>query len=68
MSSTCPCRYQPVSSSPTELDVNLLPNTPRGADPAVANPYANGLPDDLQRQLAGRYADIFRVFLNIAVP
>jgi len=48
----------------TELDVNLLPNTPRGADPAVANPYANGLPDDVQRQLARRYADVFRVFLK----
>ena len=30
----------------TELDINLLPNTPRGADPSVANPYANGLPDE----------------------
>jgi endo-1,4-beta-xylanase len=48
----------------TELDVNLLPNTPRGADPAIANPYANGLPDDVQRQLARRYADVFRVFLK----
>jgi endo-1,4-beta-xylanase len=48
----------------TELDVNLLPNTPRGADPSVANPYANGLPDDVQGQLARRYADVFRVFLK----
>jgi len=48
----------------TELDINLLPNTPRGADPSVANPYANGLPDDVQRQLARRYADLFRVFLK----
>jgi len=48
----------------TELDINLLQNTPRGADPAVANPYANGLPDDVQRQLARRYADLFRVFLK----
>jgi len=48
----------------TELDVNLLPNTPRGADPSIANPYANGLPDDVQRQLARRYADVFRVFLK----
>lgn len=47
----------------TELDINLLPNTPRGADPAVANPYANGLPDQVQQQLARRYADVFRVFL-----
>jgi len=46
----------------TELDINLLQNTPRGADPAVANPYANGLPDDVQERLAQRYADVFRVF------
>jgi endo-1,4-beta-xylanase len=48
----------------TELDINLLPNTPRGADPLTANPYANGLPEDVQRQLARRYADLFRVFLK----
>jgi endo-1,4-beta-xylanase len=48
----------------TELDINLLPNTPRGADPAVANPYANGLPDEVQQQLARRYADVFRVFVK----
>jgi len=48
----------------TELDINLLPNTPRGADPAVANPYANGLPEEVQHQLARRYADVFRVFLK----
>ena len=48
----------------TELDINLLPNTPRGADPATANPYANGLPDEVQQQLARRYADVFRVFLK----
>jgi endo-1,4-beta-xylanase len=50
----------------TELDINLLPNAPPGADPAVANPYANGLPDDVQQQLARRYADVFRVFLKHA--
>jgi endo-1,4-beta-xylanase len=48
----------------TELDINLLPNTPRGADPSIANPYANGLPDEVQQQLAQRYADVFRVFLK----
>jgi endo-1,4-beta-xylanase len=48
----------------TELDINLLPNTPRGADPALANPYANALPDDVQQQLARAYADVFRVFLK----
>jgi endo-1,4-beta-xylanase len=48
----------------SELDINLLPNTPRGADPAVANPYANGLPEEIQQQLARRYADVFGVFLK----
>ena len=48
----------------TELDINLLPNTPRGADPNVANPYADGLPDAVQQQLARRYADVFGVFLK----
>ena len=48
----------------SELDINLLPNTPRGADPAAANPYPNGLPEEMQQQLARRYADLFGVFLK----
>ena len=48
----------------TELDINLLPPAGRNADPAVANPYAGGLPDEKQQQLAKRYADIFGVFLK----
>jgi endo-1,4-beta-xylanase len=48
----------------SELDINLLPNTPRGADPSTANPYPNGLPEALQQQLARRYADVFGVFLR----
>jgi endo-1,4-beta-xylanase len=48
----------------TELDINLLPNVARGSDPALANPYAGGLPDDKQQALAKRYADIFGVFLK----
>ena len=48
----------------SELDINLLPNVARGSDPAVANPYANGLPDDVQQKLARRYADIFRLFMK----
>jgi endo-1,4-beta-xylanase len=52
----------------TELDVNLLP--PAGAaapgqtPPPESNPYANGLPDDMQRALAQYYADAFRVLLK----
>ena len=52
----------------TELDVNLLPPagppTPGQPAPPAANPYANGLPEDVQRTLAQRYADAFRIFLK----
>jgi endo-1,4-beta-xylanase len=48
----------------TELDINMLPPGGRNADPAVANPYANGLPDDKQQALATRYADIFGVIMK----
>ena len=48
----------------TELDINLLPPGGRNADPAVANPYVKGLPDEKQQALARRYADIFAVFLR----
>ena len=48
----------------TELDVNMLPPVDRNAEPAVANPYTSGLPDEKQEQLATRYADIFGVFLR----
>ncbi len=57
----------------TELDIDVLPS--RGdvgvADiarsekyEAALNPYQNGLPDKVQKQLAERYADIFAVFLK----
>jgi endo-1,4-beta-xylanase len=46
----------------TEVDINLLPNAGRDADPAVTNPYATGLPDE--QQLAKRYADIFGVIVK----
>jgi endo-1,4-beta-xylanase len=48
----------------TELDINMLPPAGRNADPALANPYAAGLPDDKQQQLARRYADVFGLFLK----
>ena len=53
-----------TESDDTELDINLLPSAGRGADPAVANPYANGLPDEKQQQLARRYADIFGLIVK----
>ncbi|TWU28364.1 endo-1,4-beta-xylanase [Bythopirellula polymerisocia] len=55
----------------TELDINVLPRPSRhtGADVAVRfqdrpefNPFATGLPDDMQKQLANRYEIIFRIF------
>ena len=52
----------------TELDVNLLPSAgqpARGQPPSPeSNPYANGLPDDMQQALARYYGDAFRVFLK----
>jgi endo-1,4-beta-xylanase len=57
----------------SELDISVLPNA--GAQPtadvslkiaqnAALNPYAGGLPDSVQQQLATRYADLFRVYLK----
>ena len=52
----------------TELDVNLLPPAapPAPGQPRepAANPYVNGLPDDVQQALARYYANAFRVFLE----
>jgi endo-1,4-beta-xylanase len=58
----------------TELDVNILPwpkSNPLDAEisthyemQAGLNPYAGGLPDNMQQQLAQRYADLFSVFLK----
>ncbi len=57
----------------TELDVDVLPAVTREstADISVqapanadSNPYVDGLPDEMQRALAKRYADIFAVFLK----
>lgn len=57
----------------TELDVNVLPQAapgPEEADVSMSfalkpelNPYTNGLPDAIQRQLAQRYTDLFTVFV-----
>jgi endo-1,4-beta-xylanase len=57
----------------TELDVDVLPAVTRQptADISVraettanSNPYTAGLPDDMQKALAKRYAEIFAVFLK----
>lgn len=61
----------------TELDIDVLPLTKEGqiigsvmSDPQFQleefkeflDPYADGLPDDVERQLAERYAELFEIF------
>lgn len=57
----------------TELDITVLPNPwdLKGADvnqnfenSPFMNPYAKGLPDSVQTNLANRYQDIFNIFLK----
>jgi endo-1,4-beta-xylanase len=52
----------------TELDVDVLPRDVTGADMAVvekgANPYPNGLPDDVQQKLASRYGEMITAILH----
>ena len=57
----------------TELDVNVLPD-PEGfsgseitlnfALKEKLDPYKNGLPEEMQRKLARRYAELFKIFLK----
>jgi endo-1,4-beta-xylanase len=62
-----------VKVSITELDVDVLPSawaslsadvSRRGKSEARFNPYMNGLPAEVQAQLAARYAELFTVFLK----
>lgn len=57
----------------TELDINVLPQATSGVTAEVTakaearpnlNPYADGLPDSVQQELAKRYAGLFGVFLK----
>ncbi len=57
----------------TELDVDVLPHATRQQTADVSlkvqqdpklNPYAAGLPDSVQQQLAARYAGLFGVYLK----
>ena len=62
-----------VKISISELDVNVLPPAGRGNSADVsatsaggANPYISGLPEDIQKALAKRYADLFAIFVKHA--
>lgn len=57
----------------TEMDVDVLPGTKgwgdadirrREAEDPAFNPYVDGLPDEIQRRLAERYAELFRMYLK----
>jgi endo-1,4-beta-xylanase len=57
----------------TELDVEVLPRTVNGAEVSArasltpeSNPYTTGLPAEIQKKLAKRYADLFALFLKHA--
>ena len=57
----------------SELDVDVLPRATKGltADTSLSvrpsgalNPYSDGLPDKIQKRLAKRYQDLFRIYLE----
>ncbi|RYX85469.1 endo-1,4-beta-xylanase [bacterium] len=52
----------------TEMDIDPLPRDANGADMAVteagANPYRDGLPADVQAQLAKRYGEVMEAVLR----
>ena len=55
----------------SELDVDVLTRTTAGNSADISataranpNPYTNGLPDEMQQQLAKRYAELFAVFVQ----
>lgn len=52
----------------TELDIDVLPRTVSGANMQTVdhgpNPYPNGLPDEVQAQLAERYRSVFERLLK----
>ncbi len=55
----------------TELDIDVLPRTVSGANMETVehgpNPYTDGLPDEVQQQLARRYGEIFDAILEPGV-
>lgn len=62
-----------VKISISEFDIDVLPPAGRGNSADVsatsaggANPYVHGLPEDIQKTLAKRYADLFALFVKHA--
>lgn len=62
-----------VKVSISELDIDVLPSGGKQPSASVRqralvdarlNPYVHGLPDAVQKRLAARYAELFRVFLK----
>ena len=62
-----------ITVSISEFDMTVLPNASqqhtadinvRVQQNAALNPYASGLPDSVQQELAKRYADLFGVFMK----
>jgi len=57
----------------TELDVDVLPSASSRTGANISdnfqyaeelNPYVNGLPDDMEKKLADRYVEFFKLFLK----
>lgn len=57
----------------SELDIDVLPRATHQQTAEVSlnvkqdpklNPYANGLPDSVQQELAKRFSDLFRIYLK----
>jgi endo-1,4-beta-xylanase len=55
----------------TEMEIETLPTNYEGADieksekwNAAMDPYRNGFPDDMQRKLAQRYRELFKLLLD----
>lgn len=62
-----------VKTMVTELDVDVLPGPENGGNADIAwgmtaspalNPYTNGLPTEVQKALADRYAELFGIYLK----
>jgi endo-1,4-beta-xylanase len=49
----------------TELDISVLPRVERGTSLSDAiNPYKDGLPDEVEEELARRYRELFEIYIK----